>query len=311
MSSKDLIAHARPSVLVVDDQPASLRGLCDALAGDCDLRVTRSAEEALRLCQSEPPDLVLMDVVMPGMDGLSCCRALAADPATRDVPVIFVTASGSPEDELACWEAGAVDFISKPATAMTVRKRVGAHLRLKRMADQLRLLSITDELTGLPNRRAFDQAFKVAWANSARSGAPIGLLLVDVDWFKAYNDTYGHAAGDQALQAAAGALRACVRGADDLIARIGGEEFAVLLPEGGARAVQAFSQRLLAAFEQLALPHEGSPLGRLTASMGGLADVAGPGRDKGWFMGKADQNLYHAKKAGRARLHWSTEEERG
>lgn len=294
-------SRSKPLVLVVDDRPASLQFLCSAIADYFDVVVATSAEQALELCRREPPDLVLMDVVMPGLGGLEGCQRLHAEPGMADTPVIFVTASTCPEDELACWDAGGVDFIGKPASPVTIRNRVAVHLRLKRMADQLRRISLTDELTGIANRRAFEQAFDAAWSECRASNAPMSLLLSDVDWFKAYNDHYGHAAGDEALKVVARELRNALRGMDDVVARIGGEEFAVLLPRADVAAARVVSTRAMAALQALGLPHAAAPGGVLSVSIGGITSLPSGAATMRWYLQRADEQLYAAKAAGRTR----------
>ena len=294
--------HTRPVVLVVDDQPASLHLLSAAISDECDVVVATSAEQALALCRKDAPDLVLMDVVMPGIDGLRCCELLHSEPGLEDLPVIFVTASGSQDDEAACWEAGGVDFIGKPASPLTVRKRVAVHLRLKLMADQLRRISVTDELTGIANRRGFRQSCAPLWEAARRDGSALSLLLVDVDWFKAFNDHYGHPEGDVALRAVARELSGVLRGADDVVARVGGEEFAIVLPQSDVQSAEALGRRIMAAFTSLAKPHAGAPGGTLSVSVGSATAPVSELSNLRWFMQRADENLYAAKEAGRGRF---------
>jgi len=223
--------HGKPKVLVVDDQPLPMELLVQTLCDDYQLYMATSGEQALALCRSDPPDLVLLDVLMPGMDGFSVCKALKSNPATAAIPVIFVTARSDPGQETHGLSLGAVDFIAKPINPAVVRARVHTHLTLKFQADMLKKLVLLDGLSGVFNRRYFDQQLASEWGRSTRSGLPLSLILVDVDHFSAYNARYGHQAGDDCLRLIAVALKGVLRRPADLVARFAGEEFACLLPD--------------------------------------------------------------------------------
>jgi diguanylate cyclase (GGDEF)-like protein len=235
---------------------------------------------------------------------------LFAAPETRDIPVVFVTALDSPEDETRALDAGAADFISKPVNAAVVRARVRTQLTVKRQRDALRALILLDALTGVANRRAFDERLEMEWRRCGRAQLPVSLLLVDIDHFKLYNDHYGHPAGDDALVQAAGAMRRAAGRVQDQVARYGGEEFAILLPQLGADGAIGVARRLMHELELLNLPHAASPTGpRLTVSIGiasMVPDVAPdpvpPGRSMpADLVRMADSLLYQAKEGGRNR----------
>jgi len=215
--------HGKPKVLVVDDQPLPMELLVQTLCDDYQLYMATSGEQALALCRSDPPDLVLLDVLMPGMDGFSVCKALKANPATAAIPVIFVTARADPGQETHGLSLGAVDFIAKPINPAVVRARVHTHLTLKFQADMLKKLVLLDGLSGVFNRRYFDQQLASEWGRSTRSGLPLSLILVDVDHFSAYNARYGHQAGDDCLRLIAVALKGVLRRPADLVARFAGK----------------------------------------------------------------------------------------
>ena len=164
------------------------------------LRFATSGEDALRLARESAPDLILLDAEMPGMSGFEVCEALKADPALADVPVIFVTSHSEPAFEVSGFELGAADFIAKPVSAPLVLARVKTQLRVKRMADELRRIATIDVLTGVANRRRFDESLEREWRRARRSGDPLALLMIDVDHFKLFNDRYGHPAGDACLR---------------------------------------------------------------------------------------------------------------
>jgi diguanylate cyclase (GGDEF)-like protein len=295
---------ARPRLLVVDDQPINIQTLYHIFHADHEVFMATGGQPALDFCRDNPlPDLVLLDVVMPGMDGLETCRRLKADPATRDIPVIFVTAQSDPLDETRALEAGGVDFISKPVNPAVVRARVKTHLTLKAQSDLLRALAFVDGLTGVANRRRFDEALQAEWRRCRRSASPLTLLMIDIDHFKRFNDHYGHQSGDACLQRVAGALKACFGRSHDLVARYGGEEFSCLMPECDLAAGRVKAEELRATVAALDIPHAASPTqGHVTLSIGvATARPDGDGAPDG-LIAAADAALYEAKSGGRDRV---------
>jgi len=295
----------KPRVLLVDDQRVHLQVLHRALGGDYQLFMATSGAQALKVAREQQPDLMLLDIVMEDMDGFAVLQALRADPLTRDMPVMFVTAHSGEDIETRCLEEGAVDFVTKPINASVVRARVRTHLTLKFQSDLLRSLAFVDGLTGVANRRQFDERLAVEWARAQRHGTPLSLILADVDHFKAYNDHVGHQAGDEALRRVAACLRESARRGTDLVARYGGEEFVCLLPDTDATDAARLAGQLLDAVRLMAIPHRlGAEGGVLTISLG-VATRRGPAQP-GWqaatLLGLADAQLYDAKRAGRARV---------
>jgi diguanylate cyclase (GGDEF)-like protein len=300
MGWTDLSLNGR--ILVVDDAMENIQILNGALAAEHEVLFAMSGEKALELARSRRPDLILLDAMMPGMDGYAVCAALRAASDTRDIPVIFVTALKTPEDETRALAAGAADYISKPVNAAVVRARVRTHLTIKRQSDALRALTLTDGLTEVANRRAFDQRIEAEWRRCARAHLPMALILVDLDHFKAYNDAYGHQAGDASLVQAGAAMRRVAARPQDLVARYGGEEFAILLPQLDAAGAEGVARRLQGELQQLAIPHAASPTAPyLTASMGIAALVPGDSGAPADLVQQADALLYQAKAAGRNR----------
>jgi diguanylate cyclase (GGDEF)-like protein len=291
-----------PRLLVVDDQPANIQALYQAFNTDHQVLMATGGEQALKLAAGQQPDLVLLDVVMPGMDGHEVCRRLKADAATRDIPVIFVTAHSDEAAETQGLALGAVDFISKPINPAIVRARVKTHLMLKAQADLLRQWVYVDGLTGVRNRRGFDEQLAVEWGRAAREGSALSVVLLDVDFFKRYNDHYGHQAGDACLRAVADFLRQAMKRPADLVARYGGEEFACLLPATTLEGALTFAQQLGAGVEALALEHAQSSVSPVvTVSLGVCAAVGhAPGKAEA-LVRAADAQLYAAKAAGRNR----------
>ena len=173
----------KPRLLIVDDQPINIQTLYKVFSADCQVQMATSGVKALALCREDPPDLVLLDVVMPEMDGHEVCARLKADEATRDIPVIFVTAHNDVSEETKGLELGAADFIAKPISPPVVRARVRTQLKLKAQADQLREMVFIDAMTGVFNRRFFNDRLVAEWGGAARSHAPLSLLMLDVDFF--------------------------------------------------------------------------------------------------------------------------------
>jgi len=308
---------ARANILLVDDDPAVIATLGRILSNLGNVRFATDGIEALRLAREHPPDLVLLDIEMPTMDGFELCAAMKGDAILQEIPVLFLTGHDSIEQEVTGLALGAVDFLAKPPHAPLVVARVGTHLRLKRMTDALRREATTDSLTGIANRRQFDDRLEREWQRSLRACTPLSLVMVDIDHFKEFNDCYGHPAGDHCLKVVAERLGSVTHRATDLIARFGGEEFVVLLPGTGSTGAAGLAERLVAEIDALKLPHFGSPISEyLTISAGAssfdetCASWTGPGpeerKDQALHGAKdlvaaADRALYAAKSGGRHR----------
>lgn len=295
-------APHRSRLLVVDDQQVNVQALYQALSAEHQIFVATSGEQALSLCQAKQPDLVLLDVVMPGIDGFEVCRRLKADPRTRDIPVIFVTASNEEEAETHGLELGAADFITKPISPAIVRARVRTQLTLKAQADQLRQMAFLDGLTGVWNRRAFDERLQTEWLRATRSGHPLSVVLIDVDHFKRYNDHYGHQAGDDCLRRVAEVLTRQLNRPGDMLARYGGEEFVCLLPETDAAGALEVALRLERGVRAEAIPHAESGVDPSVTVSLGVAARSGQGcNTTAELLAGADEQLYRAKTEGRGR----------
>ena len=296
------MSDERQTVLIVDDVSSNIQVLNQVLKGAYQILFATSGEKALELAVERQPDLILLDVMMPGMDGHEVCRRLKAEPLTEEIPVIFVTAMNDERDETEGLDLGAIDYITKPLSPPIVQARVRNHLELKRRGDLLKRISLTDGLTGIANRRRFDEALEREWRRCRRHQAPLSLVLMDIDHFKAYNDRYGHLAGDDTLCRVAEALAAAVGRPGDLAARYGGEEFVCLLPETDREGAALIARHLADAVRALDLPHEGNGAGRVTISLGVASRVPMEGEAPTTLVGAADQALYRAKEEGRDRV---------
>jgi diguanylate cyclase (GGDEF)-like protein len=295
--------HGRPKLLIVDDQPTNVRVLHELFRSECDVFMANSGEQAISVCRNQLPDLVLLDVVMDDIDGHEVCRRLKADPLTVDIPIIFITARGEEADEAFGLELGAVDFISKPINPVIVRARVKTHLTLKLQGDYLRSLAMLDGLTGIPNRRKFESALIAAWAQACRDSLPLSLVMIDVDFFKRYNDHYGHQEGDTCLRRVAMALSGSLNRPYDLVARYGGEEFICILPGADLDGAVKIAQRLQRAVADLFIEHAASDVAaHLTISLGVASTIPVCAESPNLLVVAADERLYDAKQKGRAHI---------
>ncbi|TBV05835.1 diguanylate cyclase domain-containing protein [Stutzerimonas kirkiae] len=290
-----------PVVLIVDDQPINIAFTGSALEGICLPVGANDGEQALQLARQHQPDLILLDIRMRTMDGFETCRRLKSDPQTRSIPVIFLTALKDEENEEQGLRAGAIDYISKPFSTPLLRARVRNHLRLYRQQRQLERLAQLDGLTGIANRRTFDELLQSCWAQQAGK-QPLALLMIDIDAFKRYNDSLGHQSGDDAIRRIARCIEASLQRHEDLVARYGGEEFACILPNTDLNGADHLARTIQNAVAALRIEHPDSPTSPfLTLSIGGAAVIPDPQESPRLLLRKADANLYQAKQSGRSR----------
>lgn len=294
---------AKPLILVVDDHSANIKLLYEILGADYDICMATNGMDALALCRDRVPNLILLDVVMPDMDGYEVCRRLKGDDQTKDIPIIFVTAQNDPLDEAEGLDQGAVDFISKPFHATVVKARVRTHLTITFQAQALRSLAMQDGLTGVANRRQFDATLAGEWRRCARTNSSVSLVMIDIDYFKRFNDHYGHQMGDDCIRAIASSLAANLQRSHDLVARYGGEEFACILPDTPVGGAYRKAVELEAAVRQLRIPHEKSDVAEVvTISVGVSVATPAKGDNSSDLVADADRQLYAAKQAGRGQV---------
>ena len=306
-----------PKILIVDDSPTILSALASMVRAMKFEPVTaESGEQALKLFAAEKPELVLLDVNMPGIDGYETARRIRAAQPDAWVPIIFLSANEYDQNFERAIESGGDDYLVKPVSPVVLSAKIRALQRLDQMRgklvdmskelsaanQRLETLANQDALTGIANRRGFDTLIEREIARALRSKEPLSVALCDVDHFKAYNDRYGHPAGDECLRKIGAAMAKSCRRGTDFAARYGGEEFALLLPdtpaEGALKVVETARQEVAA----IAIPHEASSTAQVVTISAGVATFL-PEQDKSAasFIARADQALYRAKHLGRNR----------
>jgi diguanylate cyclase (GGDEF)-like protein len=321
------------NILIVDDSRVTRMYIADMLrdAGYHQIIEADSVDDAFRkTCPDEPGDvcvpvdLILMDIHMPGKDGIQGCREFKERKRFEDIPVIIISGIEQLKNFEHAFEAGAVDYLTKPPNRLELLVRVRAALRLKSEMDrrkgrerelvtltkrleeanrELRRISTLDALTGIANRHYCNEFLEREWRRAIRDGKEFAVVMIDIDFFKAYNDLYGHLAGDDCLKKVAGALQRGVRRPGDLLARYGGEEFIVLLPatdlDGAVKVAEAIHKGVVA----LQLRHKGSKVARhVTVSIGCASMIPGKDSVAERLIGAADAALYEAKQKGRNRV---------
>ncbi len=288
-------------ILIVDDMPINIQVLAGALKAEYHVKIATKGEKALEIAFSEnAPDLILLDIMMPEMDGYEVLRRLKESERTQNIPVIFVTAKGEVEDEQKGLEMGAVDYITKPFHPPIVKARVKTQMSLIHKTEMLEKLVSLDGLTNIPNRRRFDEVFTNEWRRARRSGHPLTLIIADIDYFKSVNDHYGHAIGDNCLRSVAMRLQSSLARGSDFVARYGGEEFAILLPQTDADGALTISEKIRKQIESLEIVHAYSSISnRLTLSLGAATVVPTKEANPADLIHAADKMLYDAKEAGR------------
>jgi diguanylate cyclase (GGDEF)-like protein len=293
----------RQSILIVDDSVSNIEVLSGVMGIDYEVLFATSGEEALEVASQQSPDLILLDVVMPGMDGYETCKQIKKDDRIQDIPIIFVTAMNQEEDESRGLDVGGIDYITKPIRPSIVKARVRNHLELKRYRDLLKVSSTTDGLTGIANRRRLDQVLEIEWMRARLVQTPLSFIILDVDYFKEYNDNYGHPAGDICLKRLVNGLTEAYRRPGDLLARYGGDEFALLLPDTDAAGALLVAQRIEAKVSEINIGHKyATGTDRVTLSIGVATLIPIEKTTAQELLQLADEALYAAKQGGRNRI---------
>ncbi len=294
-------------ILVIDDSPVQTGFLCSILQDDYELAVCHTAEEGLEAAKERSFSLILLDVVMPGMDGFQLLQELKAMEVTRYIPVILLTSLSDVQYEERGLLLGAVDYVTKPFNPTIIKARVNTHIQLYHYQMQFKEQAMIDELTGVANRRRYEEESAARWREALRFELPFSICMFDIDKFKLYNDTFGHPAGDKVIASVAQTAASHFQRATDLFARYGGEEFvAVFLGSQGESAFE-FMKTVRQSVEDLHIPHNSPVSPWVTISAGGMTLTPRAGDKLETYLKLADTMLYDAKRLGRNRVVWSSQ----
>jgi len=304
----------QPKVLIIDDDSINIAIIESELRHDYRIYSALSGEAGLEIAQRELPDLILLDIMMPGINGYEVCQRIQSWHETGNMPVvIFLTSVNSASDEAKGLELGAIDYITKPIHLQVLKQRVKNHLRMKWHRDlleqlteelaiknrQLEILTRQDGLTGLANRRCFDETMELEIRRAHRAKKPFSLLMCDIDYFKSYNDHFGHLAGDDCLRAISALILRLFRRAGDLPARYGGEEFVVIMPDTPADQAGILAETLREALVAEHIDHVTEVADVVTVSIGVVTVDCVENKPAEWFTAEADAAMYQSKKKGR------------
>lgn len=291
----------KPTILVVDDMTTTLLLIHDLLKDTYEVKIAKSGTKALEILESPNDiDLILLDIEMPDINGYDVCKRIKNNETIKNIPIIFITGRTSQEDEEYGLNLGAIDYITKPFNKAIVKLRIKNYLNLKIKNDMLEKLSMYDGLTNIRNRRFFDETFEKTFNEIKRDKKSLAVLMIDIDFFKPYNDNYGHGQGDETLRKVAKALEKTIKRASDFVARYGGEEFVILLKDIKKDGVEAVANNLLNAVRELKITHEFSKIENyVTISIGASFYNSNSDVTKLELLLKADETLYNVKNSGR------------
>ncbi|WP_342807748.1 diguanylate cyclase [Alteromonas sp. M12] len=297
------ISNRTPIMLIADDQPLVVRQIYEVFQNDFHIFMASDGVKCVEMANELLPDIILLDINMPHLDGFQACEKIKENVLTSHIPVIFITSNIDEADEVRGFEVGGVDFIRKPINTTITWARVQSHAQLKRQSDLLRRLALIDGLTGVSNRYQFDEQLTTDWLSCAREQTPLALLMIDADNFKHLNDSYGHQAGDKFLKILAQKITSCAHRPDDLVARYGGEEFACILPNtdhAGALKVAEDIRKIVEKTAMSLRKDEDKKIAVKTTVSIGMHCLIPNRNDKPTILIKsADQALYRAKALGK------------
>jgi diguanylate cyclase (GGDEF)-like protein len=296
--------NVKSRILIVDDEPSNVQIIANAIYKEHELLVATSGMQGLKVANNEMPDLILLDIGLPDISGYQVCRTLKNQAATAQIPIIFITARDTDVDELHGLELGAIDYIRKPFSPPLILARVNNQLLLKHKTDQLEMLAMIDGLTGIPNRRLFEDEYRKAWSFAQRKQRELAVAILDIDYFKQFNDHYGHAKGDHCLQLVAKTIANTLHRPLDFVARYGGEEFVVILPDTQVEDAIKVAEKMRNNIADLNIQHEHPDIDYIvTVSIGVATCKPESHRASRKLLEEADKNLYQAKNMGRNRLY--------
>lgn len=294
-------------ILIVDDSLVQATQLKAILEDDYNITVAQTAEDGLHRTGDEDYSLILLDIVMPGMDGFTLLKKLQEEIITQSIPVILITSLSDVANEQRGLVLGAVDYIAKPFNSLIVKARVNTHIKLYNYRRQAERQSMTDQLTGIANRRKYDSYSIEKWYEALRLQVPFSICMFDIDHFKAYNDQFGHPAGDKAIAAIAKTLSSYLNRSTDFFARYGGEEFIAICMGDPAEKMFAYLKKIRQQIENLHIPHAPSVSEWVTVSIGGVTVIPSMEKSYDVYLKVADTMLYDAKKNGRNMVAWADE----
>ena len=295
-------------ILIVDDSLLQATQLKAIIDDEYDVTIAQTAEDGLRRASDEDFSLILLDVVMPEMDGFTLLKKLQEEIITQSVPVILITSLSDVANEQHGLILGAVDYITKPYIPLIVKARVNTHVKLYQYRRQIEEQSMTDQLTGVANRRRYDRYSLAKWNEAARLQVPFSICMFDIDHFKMYNDTFGHPAGDRVIAAIAKTISSHLKRSTDFVARYGGEEFVAISMGDPSQKIFEHLQKVRQAIEDLHIPHNPDASEWVTVSVGGVTVVPETRSAYDVYLKIADTMLYDAKKHGRNRVVWADEQ---
>jgi len=283
-----------PNILIIDDNPSNIDFLLGLLT-EYDISAAVDGERALDQIEQEVPDLILLDISMPGMDGYEVCSIIKSNPKTKDIPILFLSANTDAESVLKGFDVGGVDYITKPYRPQEVLARVETHLKLKQLRDELERLAYEDSMTGIANRRRFFKEISILFSKSKSNYFPLYLFIVDIDKFKEINDTFGHDVGDEVIRVFVDIVKKEL-GKDDCFARFGGDEFVIMMMQMSKEKALNVVKRIQ---DNISKPHLllGSVV-KFTVSMG-IAEVEYFDEDIDAVIKRADISLYKEKRSKR------------
>ena len=294
-------------ILIVDDSLLQATRLKAIIEDEYDVTIAQTAEDGLRRARDEDYSLILLDVVMPEMDGFTLLKKLQEEIITQNIPVILITSLADSVNEQHGLILGAVDYITKPYIPLIVKARVNTHVKLYKYRKQVEEQSMTDQLTGVANRRRYDLYSLTKWHEAARLQVPFSVCMFDIDHFKMYNDTFGHPAGDKVIATLAKTISSYLQRSTDFVARYGGEEFVAISMGEPSEKIFAYLQKIRQAIEDLHIPHDPAASEWVTVSIGGVTVVPEMDSTYDVYLKIADTMLYDAKKSGRNRVTWADE----
>ena len=302
MDIEVLDIDTRNTVLIIDDEKANIIALTHILSSEYKIYAAKSGRDGIDLACNYIPDVILLDIQMPGMDGYETLSCLKYEEKTQNIPVIFITGLSDSGDEEKGLSFGAADYITKPFSSLVVRLRIENQIKMINQLRMIEKLSMTDQLTGIPNRRSFDMRLRSEWSRALREKTPISMMILDIDFFKKYNDEHGHQQGDFALQSFARVLHDELKRPGDFVARWGGEEFVALLTNTDSAGAMEVAEKVRKNVEEKSIYYSiglKQTASKITVSIGVNTSEQTNRTTIDDFISKADEALYRAKKQGR------------